>query len=552
MTDWTFSIGEVAAMLGISPHTIRAWERRHRMVKPIRTASGQRRYTGDDVELLRQIKHERHVHGLSMRVATMTAQGLIVPDVGEPPATDLIAPDGDPLRMVANLVPEVVIVLDQEGRVTYANTPFVRFCDILPGQLQGMQFADFVDPFDRAKAVQTYQGGPRQRRGWELNLRGARRGALFSFDCWPVQTSQDSRIVLIGRDLSHSSVAVGVTGDDRSVDAPFEGAQGRARQVSSRVPVPLRPLLVGAADPARTIGLFRRWLDGTQVGVALVCADADLTVVSANPAFERWISPEHLPAEGKPWSTMWPGTDLVGLVSAAERAIKAADTRSLTGWAGAAGSSGAAPTVWDVELCPVTDAGGSVTHLLVVVADVTTKVAIPRGLEVLATCASAFREETGPVELLRTATRHAPDLVPNAGSLLALASGRSQDTIRIVAASGVWSEVDQGLGEDLRLALVREVVSAGAALELEWDRTETLRIVPILGSRALPNGGEARGTLAFARMSPTPFPAEDRQLIDEFGSRLGIALERAGLPARLPGELKPRVRPEVVLSRRPA
>ena len=53
MTDLTFSIGEVAAMLGISPHTIRAWERRHLMVTPTRTASGQRRYSSDDVDLLR-------------------------------------------------------------------------------------------------------------------------------------------------------------------------------------------------------------------------------------------------------------------------------------------------------------------------------------------------------------------------------------------------------------------------------------------------------------------------------------------------------------------
>jgi PAS domain-containing protein len=204
MTDITFAIGEVAAMLGISPHTIRAWERRHVVVSPKRTASGQRRYTGDDVELLRQVKHERHVHGLSMRVATLTAQGVVVPDsAGDdgPGMGALITVGADPLRIVADLVPEIIVVLEPSGRIAYANTAFVRFSGTLLGQLKGMQFADFADPFDRAKAVQTYAHPLRQRRGWELNLRTRHGRAFFSFDCWPVRTPTGSVLVLVGHDV---------------------------------------------------------------------------------------------------------------------------------------------------------------------------------------------------------------------------------------------------------------------------------------------------------------------------------------------------------------
>jgi PAS domain-containing protein len=328
MTELTFAIGEVAAMLGISPHTIRAWERRHLMVTPMRTASGQRRYTSDDVELLRQVMHERHVHGLSVRVATMAAQGLIVPDVGTAPSPEGDAPDlgdGDSLRMVANLVPEVVIVLDEEGRFTYANTQFVRFSEVLQGQLRGMQFADFADPFDRAKAVQTYQGSPRQRRGWELNLRTARRWALFSFDCWPVRTSEGPRMVLIGRDLSATATGSEAEEGAEGAASGLAPGDGHGHSVGAQVPQQLWPLLDGAADPVRTVGLFRRWLDATHLGVALTWADSELTIVSANHAFEAWIAREHLPLEAKPWRTLWPSADLRRLVSAASEVMDRAD-----------------------------------------------------------------------------------------------------------------------------------------------------------------------------------------------------------------------------------
>ena len=206
MSDVTFAIGEVADMLGLSPHTIRAWERRHLFASPMRTAAGQRRYTEDDVELLRQIKHGRHALGFSMRVATMAAQGLLVPearDIEIPAPAPLVEADApvDPLRRVVDLVSDVVIVVDASGRILHANTAFVRFCDVLTGQLQGQPFADFVDPFDRAKAVQAYQPRLRPRRGWEFGLRTKRRRGIFAFDCWPLSSPDGPVLVLIGRQL---------------------------------------------------------------------------------------------------------------------------------------------------------------------------------------------------------------------------------------------------------------------------------------------------------------------------------------------------------------
>lgn len=49
------SIGEVAEATGISPDTIRVWERRYGKPRPTRLPSGHRRYTSDQVRWLRRV-----------------------------------------------------------------------------------------------------------------------------------------------------------------------------------------------------------------------------------------------------------------------------------------------------------------------------------------------------------------------------------------------------------------------------------------------------------------------------------------------------------------
>ena len=82
-----FTIGEVASMIGFSPHTIRAWERRHKILKPHRTPSGQRRYSVEDVELLREVINGVVVRGLTLKVAVRAAHGAVsVPTAEDGPA----------------------------------------------------------------------------------------------------------------------------------------------------------------------------------------------------------------------------------------------------------------------------------------------------------------------------------------------------------------------------------------------------------------------------------------------------------------------------------
>lgn len=526
MAELTFSIGEVAAMLDISRHTLRAWERRHQMVEPVRTPSGQRRYTGEDVEILRQAKHERRVHGVSMRVAAMTAQGLIVPEAlerrpaaGEPPND---AATEDPLRGVLNVLPELVIVLDSQGTVTDANTAFVRFCDILPGRLRGMQFADFVDPFDRAKAVRTYQPSLQRRRDWELNLRGSRRRALFSFDCWPIRWPHETRLVLVGRETGGASTPA------QEPDPSGGAAEASQRPVRAcLLPPRLREVLAGTADPVRTLRLLRAWLDATRDWVALVQADADLTVVSVNAALRDG---RRAPApEGLALREVWPDAASALSAGAADQAIGTGRMVTLRG------EGPEAPTPRpDLELHPITGPAGTVTNLLIAAADIAAETEVSRRLDPLIACGVLFDAEVSPMSLLRRASQYVPSLVPNAGSLVATSLEDGGRGLAVVGAWGACSLATPEAARDFRLALVQDAVRVATALEVRWEpgpaRLETLRVVPLPAAEGSGQQPEALGALAFVRLGAASFSAQDRDLIDEFAARLGTALARARTP----------------------
>ena len=79
MTD--LAIKDVAERTGIAAGTIRMWEQRYGFPEPQRTASGYRRYSSEDVELLRRVLSYRE-GGLSVPAALERAR-----EAGEPTAT---------------------------------------------------------------------------------------------------------------------------------------------------------------------------------------------------------------------------------------------------------------------------------------------------------------------------------------------------------------------------------------------------------------------------------------------------------------------------------
>ena len=51
-TEQNYRIGLTTQITGIRPETLRAWERRYEVVKPIRTDAGDRLYSQADIDML--------------------------------------------------------------------------------------------------------------------------------------------------------------------------------------------------------------------------------------------------------------------------------------------------------------------------------------------------------------------------------------------------------------------------------------------------------------------------------------------------------------------
>ena len=61
-----FKIGEVCALTGVKPHTLRYWENEFPLIKPRRAGSRQRLYRRRDIETILKIKHLLHEEGLTI------------------------------------------------------------------------------------------------------------------------------------------------------------------------------------------------------------------------------------------------------------------------------------------------------------------------------------------------------------------------------------------------------------------------------------------------------------------------------------------------------
>ncbi|MEM7411415.1 MAG: MerR family transcriptional regulator [Myxococcota bacterium] len=72
----TYPLRVAARVTGISAETIRAWENRHGIVRPTRTAGGTRRYSPEDLERLRQVKAAVDAGNRIGRVAELDATSL--------------------------------------------------------------------------------------------------------------------------------------------------------------------------------------------------------------------------------------------------------------------------------------------------------------------------------------------------------------------------------------------------------------------------------------------------------------------------------------------
>jgi DNA-binding transcriptional MerR regulator len=196
-----FTIGEVAALVGVSPHTIRAWERRHHVLTPERTASRQRRYTTEDVELLLQVKRAVSTRGLSLKIAVQAARGTLDSHPEDEGAIVRI-PSAEPSwRSVMDVLPYLIAVLGADGAIVDANQGAARALGRPPQWLAGRSLLNFVEPGDRPRAAAAWQPPFSRRFDCRVHLRTAAGSEAYSFDCWPLTQGGEPRLAVIGRAL---------------------------------------------------------------------------------------------------------------------------------------------------------------------------------------------------------------------------------------------------------------------------------------------------------------------------------------------------------------
>ena len=192
-----FAIGEVAAMLGMTPATVRVWERRYGALQPRRTGGGRRRYTVDDIAELHRIKVLLASGRRSVKLAVLEAHGSVPTPPPAASAAELKESSHVPWRAAADALSSLVIFVATTGRILDGNVAAAEvFARSIPG-LTRLRFVDLVQPPDRAKAVKLYAAQLVERSGWELNLR-VRPAGTYSFDSTIVVGDSGRLLMLIG------------------------------------------------------------------------------------------------------------------------------------------------------------------------------------------------------------------------------------------------------------------------------------------------------------------------------------------------------------------
>ena len=74
----SYTIGAVARMTGLSTHVLRKWEARYGLIDPVRSTTGRRRYSSDDLTKLRSLATLVHRGHAISGLASLSAHDLMV------------------------------------------------------------------------------------------------------------------------------------------------------------------------------------------------------------------------------------------------------------------------------------------------------------------------------------------------------------------------------------------------------------------------------------------------------------------------------------------
>ncbi len=192
-----FSIGEAAAILGISPPTLRAWERRYGILRPRRTRTNQRRYTVGDLQVLARVKEASSQAGVDLRRAAddATREPVRNRDAAATPVEDDMV-----WRFVVDLFDRPILLLDLSGRVLDANEGAAKKLGVERRALRSRHLSSYVRREDRERCESITRTPLQQRRNLPLRLSTRRGERSLDFDCWPIAHQGTLMVALIGQE----------------------------------------------------------------------------------------------------------------------------------------------------------------------------------------------------------------------------------------------------------------------------------------------------------------------------------------------------------------
>jgi signal transduction histidine kinase/putative methionine-R-sulfoxide reductase with GAF domain len=146
-------------------------------------------------------------------------------------------------------------------------------------------------------------------------------------------------------------------------------------------------------------------------------------------------------------------------------------------------------------------------------------------------------------ETARLAAQQAANMLPGVQVMVAIVPPDSQRSFRLVAGVGPWPDDMVGTLVPFESTLASRCIAEMRTIETTAIRepgeslrsrsadhtVETSRLIPLTTDQPLPDGRTALGVLGFYRGGGRPFATEERELMDEFGKRVSLALHRAEL-----------------------
>jgi DNA-binding transcriptional MerR regulator len=506
-----YTIGEVAAILGVSPHTIRAWERRHGIVKPLRTTSRQRRYRVADVDLLRAIKRAIDLGGMSLKLAYRTvSEGQQVPEPRLPRAPRR-APVAEPFasaagiwRGVADMLPQLILIMKATGEILESNVSAARAFGVTRQRLAGRAFADLVDPFDRAKAVLLHRPQLRTVKGWELNVMTRSGPRLYSFETWPVVQGDETSLAVIGTEM-------------------FTEPQAKPSDSATQS---LLPQLSGDAayEERAAVSSFQKLVDQLPFGVAVTTVGREPRIVYGNARLMQSLGHAPKGITGKPLRELLQNTDAAQTLNSVVTNRSVATLRAIQAHGA---HRHARERFLNVAIKPLLSSSRQVTSVLLVINDVTAEVLWQKYLERMIldrrieTARTAGELASVGVEYLTTSVR---------GLDFAILIATNPDTPHspyATASSAGWKGFADQPATSRAGAAVRESAATGKAAEIdlsEGTRAFRLTARPLVARGAL-GSNERLGAVAWRRPRDHVVTAEQLAKIEEFVPRLTLAAE---------------------------